>query len=83
MKAGDLVRLKDFEGREFPLWKTFERMYYEPEAGTLFPEDLALIIAVDKKFVSSREPDAPVGLKLISSRGIIGWNQSRNFEVVK
>jgi hypothetical protein len=82
MKVGSLVRLKDFEGRSFPLWKTFERMYYEPEAGTMYPDEFAIILEICEEttfsFASGR-----IGLKLLSSQGITGWNNAHYFEVVK
>ena len=82
MVRGDLVRLKDFEGRSFPLWKTFERMYYEPEAGTMYPDDIAVVLDVHEESVLSSASDR-VGVKLMSSRGVLGWNNARYFELAK
>ena len=82
MKVGSLVRLKDFEGRSFPLLKTFERMYYEPEAGTMYPDDVAVVLDVQEESVLS-SASGRVGIKLISSRGVLGWNNAHYFEVVK
>lgn len=82
MKVGSLVRLRDFEGRSFPLWKTFERMYYEPEAGTMYPDDVAVVLDVQEESTLS-SVTGRIGLKLFSSRGVTGWNSSHYFEVVK
>lgn len=55
-----------------------QRMYYEPEAGTIYPDDLAVVIEVSEERDTNR-----VGLKLISSRGVVGWNAARYFESVE
>ena len=76
------MRLKDFEGRTFPLWKTFERLYYEPEAGTIYPDDIALILEVKEDSVAFRHTTSLIGLRVISSRGVVGWNNSSYFETI-
>jgi hypothetical protein len=82
MKVGSLVRLKDFEGRSFPLWKTFASLLTELEAGMMHPDDIALVLEVCEESVLS-SASGRIGLKLISSRGVTGWNNAHYFEVVK
>jgi hypothetical protein len=84
MKPGDLVRLKDFGGRTFPLWKTHQHMYDLAAAGTVYPDEIAMVVSVDvKPSVATRDGEQhTTGLRVITCRGVLGWNNSDYFEEV-
>ena len=74
-RVGQLVRSE----RPMPLWKLFQQIYHERDlAGHLHPDDVGVVVET-RNVIDAGPPD---WIRVLSSRGVVGWNRPWNFKVI-